>query len=169
MGHPSLARRAQLLLAALLLDCLACSSSPLVGQVRRSIRNPGEHNSALPEVVWKKYECGKRELPFVYLESLELSPERLGPGEEFNHRWVYSLCPVTPTAVVPGLLETRIYFKGEPIVSEANDRFELKPGRWVIDTFVQVPPEAQPGVYSIEIAFRSNEARFRKRRSFAVQ
>ncbi len=171
MGHSSLTRALRLGLAAfVLLDVMACaSSSPLVGQVRRSLRNPGEHNSALPEEVWKKHDCGKKDLPYLHFESLEVAPERLKPGEEFNHRWVYSLCPETPTSVVEGTLETRIYFKGEPIVSEANNHFELKPGRWVIDTFVQVPPQAQAGVYSIEIAFQSKPTRFRKRRSFAVQ
>ena len=58
MGHSSLTRALRLGLAAfVLLDVMACaSSSPLVGQVRRSLRNPGEHNSALPEEVWKKHD-----------------------------------------------------------------------------------------------------------------
>jgi hypothetical protein len=146
----------------------ACAS-PLAGKVRRSIRSPGEKNAALPEEVWDKYECARRKLPFLRVESFELSPERIKAGEEFNHRWVYSLCPLTPTSVVGGRLETRIFFKGQPIVTDDNERFELKPGRWVIDTFVEVPPNAEPGVYSIEIRFVARSAKFLKRRTFAVQ
>ena len=76
---------------------------------------------------------------------------------------------MTPTAVVDGSLETRIFFKGKPIISDSNERFELKPGRWVVDTFVEVPPNAEPGVYSIEIRFAGNGAKFQKRRTFAVR
>ena len=165
MGHTSVARTA---LALSLCLSFACAS-PVAGRMRRSIRAPGEYNAALPEVVWKKYGCGKRKLPYLRIESFELSPERVKAGEEFNHRWVYSLCPMTPTAVVDGSLETRIFFKGKPIVSDSNERFELKPGRWVVDTFVEVPPNAEPGVYSIEIRFAGNGAKFQKRRTFAVR
>ena len=113
--------------------------------------------------------CARRKLPFLHIESVEISPERLRAGEEFNHRWVYSLCPVTPTSVVTGRLDTRIFFKGRPIVHDHNDPFELKPGRWVVDSFVTVPPGAQTGVYSIEIGFQGRPLRFSRRNSFAVQ
>ncbi len=166
MGHTSVARAT---LVLLLLVSLACSS-PVAGKVRRSIRDPGQYNAALPEAVWKKYGCARRKLPYLRIESFELSPERVKPGEEFNHRWVYSLCPVTPTSIVSGKLDTRIFFKGQPIVADTNEGFELKPGRWVIDTFVEVPPQAEPGVYSIEIRFFSPEGtKFAQRRTFGVK
>ena len=165
MGHPSLARA---FLALALCFSFACAS-PIAGKMRRSIREPGEYNAALPEKIWAKYDCAKRKLPYLRIESFELSPERVRAGEEFNHRWVYSLCPMTPTSVVDGKLETRIFFKGRPIVSDTNERFELKPGRWVIDTFVEVPPKAEAGVYSIEIRFLARGTTFQKRRTFAVQ
>lgn len=164
MGHTSVARAT----TALLLGFVFACSAPF-GHVRRSIRSPGEYNAALPEAIWRKYECSKRKLPFLRIESFTLSPERVEAGEEFNHRWVYSLCPTTPTSVVTGRLETRIFFKGQPIVSDDDSRFELKPGRWVIDTFVEVPPEAEPGVYSIEIRFKGSGTKFQKRRTFGVK
>jgi len=168
LGHPSLGRSAPALLLLLAALTLACAS-PLAGKVRRSVRSPGEYNAALPEEVWKKYGCARRKLPYLRIESFELSPERVEPGEEFNHRWVYSLCPTTPTSVVSGRLETRIFFKGQPIMADENDGFELKPGRWVIDTFVEVPTRAERGVYSLEVRFRGTGAKFHQRRSFGVQ
>jgi hypothetical protein len=82
---------------------------------------------------------------------------------------IYSLCPPVPTAVVSGKLSTRIRFRGTPIVHETIAEHELKPGRWVVDTFVSLPEQAEPGVYAYEIEFESKTVRFDERITFVVE
>lgn len=151
----------------LLLWSAACASQ--VKRVRSAFRDAGERNTALPEKVWKEYRCAKRRTPYLKIESVEVVPERLHAGSEFNHRWVYALCSGSATSVVTGKLQTNILFRGAAIVSDSDPSFELKPGRWVIDTFVEVPPAAVPGIYSLEIRFVDKALRFERRRSFVVE
>jgi hypothetical protein len=82
---------------------------------------------------------------------------------------VYALCPTEPTAVIEGTLQTRILFKGKPVARDANDAYDIKPGRWVVDTFIQIPPQAETGIYSVEVQFLSQTVNFREERSFAVK
>ncbi len=123
----------------------------------------------MPEEIWDQYTCGERELPFLQIERVELLPRRLAAGSHFNHRIVYSLCPPELTAVVAGTLDTSIFHRGHAIVRDQEKHFELKPGRWVIDSFVSIPEQAEPGVYAVELAFESDSVEFQERRSFAVE
>lgn len=159
--------RGRAALALVLAVALGCQTT-LVGKLRKSFREPGQRLVELPAEVAEEYECGGRELPYFELERLELVPLRLAAGGEFNHRMVYALCPSAPTQVVRGTLETRIRFKGEPIVSERIEGFEIKPGRWVVDAFIQLPKDAEEGVYALELDFESREVDFEERLTFGV-
>jgi hypothetical protein len=81
---------------------------------------------------------------------------------------VYALCPAAPTEVVAGQLETRIRFRGEPVYDE-SDAYELRPGRWRVDTIVELPLDAEPGVYAFEIAFASPSLSFERGLTFLVE
>jgi hypothetical protein len=142
--------------------------STLLWSVEKSLRNPGERLRAFPEKVYVQHECDKKRLPWFELEQHELVPPRIKPGGEFNHRLVYSMCPARPTQVVRGTLNTRILFKGGPIAREQVEGYELKPGRWVVDWFVSLPPGAEAGVYALQIEFKSSKVRFDETLSFAV-
>lgn len=155
------------LLAALWLAGSGCAG--WLGSVRRSLRDPGVRFRAFPEEVAEEYGCAKKPLPFFQIEKVELVPSRLRPGEEFNHRLVYALCPATPTGVVAGTLHTRILFRGRAIVDERDPGYELRPGRWVVDAFVKVPPSAALGIYAMELDFEGEAFGFRERRTFAVE
>ena len=113
--------------------------------------------------------CGERDLPFFEIENNELLPVKLRPGGEFTHRLVYALCPERPTGVVFGRLAIRILFRGEAAHTETDRRYELRPGRWRVDTFVELPPDAEPGVYAYELDFTSKEIRFVERATFLVE
>ncbi|MDJ0865173.1 MAG: hypothetical protein QNK03_03625 [Myxococcota bacterium] len=139
------------------------------GGLQRSWRDPGEQLEAFPEKVWEQYDCGEQELPFFKIEKSQLVPKRLQAGEDFNHRWVYALCPDRPTAVIAGTLDTTILFRGEPIVRQLDESFEFKPGRWTVDAFVTIPEQAEPGIYSLVLAFAGTGMDFTERFTFAVE
>ena len=162
MDHPKVVAW----LLALTLVVPGCAS--LRWSVQRSFRDPGEKLETFPEAVWEEYECAARKRPFFVIEKNELVPPRLKAGKAFNHRLVYVMCPRKPTEVVRGRLETRIRYRGDPIVLETTDAYEIKPGRWVLDAEISLPETADPGIYAYELAFESREVRFEKRLTFVV-
>lgn len=164
---PPLQRTPRAALVALVLVAFGCAN--VAGNVRKSFREPGEHFEAFPEEVWKKYECEGRKLPFFKIERLELVPRKLHAGDEFNHRFVYALCPEHSSEVLTGTLHTRILFRGRAVVSERDPAYEFKPGRWIVDAFVTVPERAEAGIYSMELAFESPMLAFEESRTFLVE
>jgi hypothetical protein len=157
MGHPK-AMIVNAGLVALLIGAVGCTTPVWVGKIRRAVREPGQELVDLPEKVERQYDCQEKRLPFFRLEKSELSPIRVRPGEEFNHRMVYAMCPENPTEVIEGTLVTRIRFKGEPILTETLEAFEIKPGRWIVDAFIAIPETAEVGVYALELRFTSQSS-----------
>lgn len=137
--------------------------------VVKHFREPGEVIRDFPEVVWEEYDCDLQQRPFFILEENGLMPPNVKPGGDFNHRMVYVMCPARRTEVVEGRLLTKIRFKGHPIVRQTEERWEIKPGRWVVDTLVELPEEAEPGVYAYELAFQSSSIAFEKHLTFVVR
>ncbi len=152
----------------LLISVLCVAFLPGCSSLRVQMRKPGERNKTMPAKVLVEYHCDKRELPFFEIEENELLPEKARPGAKLNHRIIYVMCPERPTEVVAGTLETRILFKGKVIFEEAIDH-ELKPGRWVVDTFIPLPAKANPGVYALEVEFRSRRGNLAERSDFIVE
>jgi len=161
MGHSK-----ALIMGLGLVAAFGCAG--VVGKVKRALRSPGEELATLPTDVWSEYNCDEQKLPFFRLEQTELVPQRVVAGEDVNHHMVYALCPTEPTAVIEGTLQTRILFKGKPLVRDSDGQYDIKPGRWVVDTFIQIPPQAETGIYSVEVQFLSQTVNFREERSFAV-
>jgi hypothetical protein len=149
---------------ALLSLTLSIACTPL--QLR--MREPGEELETFPEPVAAEYHCDKRPLPFVQVELNELLPQRVRAGQEFAHRTVYVMCPAQPTQVLPGKLTTRILHRGNAIFQEQID-YEVKPGRWVVDTRIPLPAEAAPGIYALEVNFANPKATFETRATFSVE
>ncbi len=150
-----------------LLGCLGCGAVQY--NVAKQLRRPGERLLDFPEAVAEEYSCETRERPFFEVERNELVPDQVKPGGGFAHRMVYVMCPPGPTEVVSGQLSTRIRFKGRPIVKQTEDRYEIKPGRWVVDTLVELPEAAEPGVYAYELDFEGDELRFERGVTFVVR
>jgi hypothetical protein len=137
--------------------------------MERAFRKPGERLSDFPEQVSAEYNCANQKLPWFKLEKFEVWPKRLEAGGELGHRLVYSLCTVNPTAVVTGKLETRIIFRGEAIVRDTDAKYDLRPGRWVVDVMVTVPATAPAGVYALELEFKGGGVKFNSSETFAVE
>ncbi len=146
--------------------CVGCAS--VRWSVVKLFRDPGESLETFPEAVWEEYDCENQKKPFFIVEKNELMPDRVAPGADFGHRFVYVMCPMLPTEVVQGTLSTRIRFRGRPIVQQTDTLYEIKPGRWVVDAVVHLPAEAEPGIYAYELGFDSDPVVFEKSLTFVV-
>ena len=82
---------------------------------------------------------------------------------------VYVLCTDGPTDVVTGKLEMRILYRGKRDRGRPGAAYDLRPGRWIVDVFVTVPPEASDGVYALELAFKGAGVRFARSETFVVE
>ena len=160
-------------LAALALATLCAAGGAgcayLPESVERPFRKPGERLAEFPEQVSAEYNCANQKLPWFKLEKLEIWPKHLEAGQELGHRLVYSLCTANPTAVVTGKLETRIIYRGEPIVRDTDAKYDLRPGRWVVDVMVTVPPSAPGGLYALELEFKGGGVKFNGSETFEVE
>ncbi len=162
MGHSKI-----IALVTVLLLAMGCAS--MRWSLQKSLRDPGERLESFPEEVWEEYDCDAQKRPFFIIEKNELVPPRVKVGGDFNHRMVYVMCPPRPTGVVSGLLLTRIRFRGDPIVRETTQAYEIKPGRWILDAEVTLPEDAQPGIYAYEMDFESAALSFEKSLTFVVR
>jgi len=164
MRSPTSLRAAGAVAAAFSL-ALGCAS--VTNYLGRPFRKPGERLWSFPEKVWAEYQCDAQPLPYFEIERFELHPKRVEPGEKFAHRLVYVLCADKPTGVVTGTLQTRIMYRGKPIVSR-DESYDLKPGRWAVYALVELPPVAEVGIYAFELDFRGGPVHFEKSLTFAV-
>lgn len=138
-----------LLLAGLFLA--SCKTAP-----DRPLRpTPGQHLIDDAEDVWDDYDCEDRKLPFATLEESEIRPATVYAGEEFNHHFIYALCPARNAQPIIGTLYRRVYFNNQIVFQDVERNFILKPGKWSVDAFITTPPDAKPGVYRLSLAFNS--------------
>ena len=145
---------------------LACAS--VYWDLKKSLRKPGEKLLAHPEAVWEEYHCAQEKRPFLKLVKYEVLPPEVRPGEEVNQHFEYVFCPAKPAQVLKGNLWRRVYFKGKVVFEDLSSGFELKPGKWAVDAFIRIPPEASPGVYYLEVLFKGPRS-FKAGQNFVVK
>ena len=162
MGHS----KTLIALLFVLLAAPGCASVRYT--LQKTFRQPGERLGSFPDVVWLEHDCQAKKLPYFIIEENELMPPRVRAGGEFSHRLIYAMCPSRPTEVVEGSLSTRIRFKGSPIFGETTTGYEIKPGRWVLDSRVELPEDVEQGVYAYEVSFRGGKITFNKISTFIV-
>ena len=102
--------------------------------------------------VWKEYRCETKTLPFIVLERNEIPLSIVQPGEGFRHSFVYALCPAEPSKSVEVTLNRTILSKGRVVLRDTVKQFELKPGRWAVNALVNVPAQAKPGAYELQLS-----------------
>jgi len=138
-------------------------------QVVAGARQPGDRIATTPETVIKEANCAKRQRPFMQFESMEILPERVKPGARVNYRVVYVMCPIKLYESIKTRVTRNMFFKGEQVARNVKDGFELKPGRWIVDSFFTLPPDSPMGVYALEVAFDTPNGYDQKQvRSFVV-
>ena len=52
-----------------------------------------------------------------------------------------------------GRLRTRIYHDANLVVTDVVPDYPLRPGRWVVNTQITVPPSAPAGAYGVRLDF----------------
>jgi hypothetical protein len=164
LGH---SQRLGALALATALGCLSCAYMPAA--IERPFRKPGVRLVDFPEKVGVEFNCSSQKLPWFKLETFEVWPKRLEAGTELGYRVVYVLCTGDSTDVVTGKLETRVVFRGQPILREPEPAYDLRPGRWMIDVFVTVPPSAEEGLYALKLDFKSPSVKFSSSEDFVVE
>ncbi len=102
--------------------------------------------------VWKEYRCETKTLPFIVLERNEILLSIVQPGEGFRQSFVYALCPADPSKSVEVTLNRTILSKGRVVLRDTVKQFELKPGRWAVNALVNVPAQAKPGPYELQLS-----------------
>lgn len=143
--------------------------APVYQQAIARIRRPGEQIATTPEQIWRDFKCAHRERPFVRAESMEVVPAKINPGSRVNCRLVYVMCPVNPSEVIKTRVFRRIFYKGHQVAANVNEAFEIKPGRWIVDSFFTLPLNSPPGVYALEVSFQSPDGQAHsKMRTFVV-
>ena len=124
-------------------------------QIVAAARQPGDQIVTTPEQVLKESNCATRERPFVQVESMEVLPEKVKPGGRVNYRLVYVMCPLKLADSMKARVTRNMFFKGEQVARNVKDGFELKPGRWIVDSFFTLPSDAPLGVYALEVGFET--------------
>jgi len=145
------------------------SCAPVYWELKKSLREPGEKLLVHPDKVWQEYSCAQKRRPFAQIVKYEILPPELYPGEELNQHFEYVFCPARPAQVLAGTLYRRIYFKGKIIFEDKTPNFELKPGKWAVDAFIRVPPEAKAGVYFLEVLFKAPGLTLKEGHNFVVK
>jgi hypothetical protein len=164
-----LGREAIALVSTISTIAMLSGCSTLYQQAVAAVRQPGEQIAATPDQVWHDFDCERRERPFVRAESMEVVPERIKPGARVNYRLIYVMCPVKPSEVIKTRVSRKMLFKGEQVARNVNEAFEIKPGRWVVDSFFTLPADSPLGVYALEVSFDAPKGQGHKKvRSFVV-
>lgn len=170
----SIARDAAIVaaLAALLGGCQ--SAAPLLRKaedytqiVISKARFRGETNLADGSRVARELGCGAPGAAPAKLESSSVLPERPRPGREINHRLVIASCPLSGDDP-PGTLTRRFTHEGRTLFEDSAPH-TLKPGRWLLDVFVGIPPQAPPGPYRLEVKFARRGLHLESASDFVVQ
>lgn len=134
-------------------------------------RTPGEKMLDPPEKIYQEYHCQKETLPFAVVEHSALLPRnlQLKIDKRLNHRLVYGLCSDNPSGEIVGRLYTRIYHRGRHVISDVDDAYVIKSGRWQVDTFITLLDDLETGVYILEIEFSNPEVDFKVENTFVVE
>ncbi|HEY8120700.1 MAG TPA: hypothetical protein VII78_05235 [Myxococcota bacterium] len=168
MGDSTLTRACALILLTGALGCVV-PATPAAYTPAKNAQRAGPKQLGTEAEVAREYACNAQRAPLLVLEESSLRPTPLAAGQEFGHRIVYALCPARAKQPLAGTLRTRIRFGSAVVVDDSAD-FAAQPGRWAVDTFIALPPQAKPGAYELELEFTpaAGAVRFATKMPFSV-
>ncbi|UFS71188.1 hypothetical protein LPW11_03110 [Geomonas sp. RF6] len=149
--------------------CQGCvSMKEIYQQEVVKARRPGQQMVESPETTMKRLCCPPYQKNVIYLEDTGALPERVGPGEELNHRIRYAYSPATPSNVLHGRLVRRVLYRGREVFHDVSNQ-AFCAGTWTIDAFIKVPRNAPSGWYSIRLEIYSMGKTIRRSTLFYVK
>lgn len=112
--------------------------------------------------------CAGRRTPVLQVDESSITPPSVQPGSAINHQLVYTLCSKSP-APVRGTMSTIISLSVAKVFTNTLQGYELKPGRWMINTNIGIPSAAKPGSYRLDTTFKSKTATFNDSATFDLE
>ena len=138
-----------LILTLIVLPLFSCAAiSSLEDIFIKSIRKPGEKQVRNEDKTSIKYGCSEKNAGELFIEEVEIFPEKLKRGEEVNQRLKYATCPLLNNEPIKGWIKRVVKHDGV-ILFEDFTKYDFKPGTWNIDIFILVPEESSAGEYEI--------------------
>lgn len=113
--------------------------------------------------------CGSRKLPYLRLDQTEVVPKTIKPGASIRYRLSYTACISQQNPYIPGRLVTKILFKGKAEDIRSDDNYSIETGKWIVDTHIAVPKDANTGAYVLEATLSTKEIRLQDYVSFNVE
>ncbi|MGI9533730.1 MAG: hypothetical protein ACR2NW_02165 [Thermodesulfobacteriota bacterium] len=134
----------------------------------RSIRKPGEKQVETEEKTSLIYGCNNRKEGEIFIEKIEIVPNRLKRGEEINQRLRYAACPGFNNKSLNGTVKRVIRHNGKTVFEDFT-KYDFKPGTWNIDVFILVPRESSVGRYEFINVINYGTRSVTKINSFTVK
>lgn len=142
---------------------------PQVESTPPAVPKPGRKLAMMPEHAWDSESCESRPLPHLRLERSELTAPIVSRGNSILHRFPYMACVPAQPGYILGQFRTTISFAGKALGTRSDDTFPVETGKWIIDTDIAVPKDAEPGVYSLEATLAAKGVTIQDRLNFTVQ
>ncbi|NIP29493.1 MAG: hypothetical protein GTO02_03885 [Candidatus Dadabacteria bacterium] len=132
------------------LDRAAAKVDNMQQRFFKTTRKPGERQVNSAEETYATYYCRTSR---IYFESIEVLPKKVLRGEEINQRmrFAYCLAPKDQHNVIEGNIIRKIFKNKQEQFADVT-RYTFKPGTWIIDAFLEIPPDADGGIYSINVS-----------------
>ena len=90
-------------------------------------------------------------------------------GGSILYRFPYTACVPAQPGYILGRFRTAISIGEKTVSSRSDDTFPVETGKWIVDTDIAVPKDAEPGVYSLEATLAAKGATIQDRLNFTVQ
>ena len=139
----------------------------LTERFERSIRDPGESMVESPEYTNKNYSCSGYKDFQLFLEHIEVVPSHISAGEDINQRLRYSLCSRN-SKDINGSIKRQIIYKNYVVFSDIQ-QYPFKPGTWIVDVFIEVPDDVNPGEYRMEVLLKYGYKSISENSTFMVK
>ena len=122
-----------------------------------------------PDVVWHDENCASRPLPYLRMERSEVTPATVKRGNSIIYRFPYTACVPAQPGYILGRFRTAIVSNGKELSSRADETYPIDTGKWIVDTDIAVPEQANPGLYSIEATLVAKSMMIQDRVNFIVE
>ena len=163
-------------LASLVIPCFilaACgevpSAPPQVESPPPEVPKPGRKLAMIPEQAWESENCESRPLPHLRLERSEVTVSTVSRGDSILYRFPFIACVPAQPGYILGRFRTTVSFAGKALNTRSDDTFPVETGKWIVDTDIAVPKDAEPGVYTLEATLAAKGITIQDRLNFTVQ